>query len=105
MAKSAVTDEGRKTGRFQKLKHKFLTSEVIIDIPDSNPLYEALEKGLGELNDADRRLIDNKYFDGFSVREIAQECNQTEKAIESRLGRIRKKVKYFMNSVKSNNNE
>ena len=41
----------------------------------------------------ERELIDRKYFAGESVKEIAEEMQTTEKAIESRLVRVRRKLK------------
>ena len=41
----------------------------------------------------ERELVEAKYFDRRSVRDIAQGLGTSEKAIESRLVRLRRKLK------------
>jgi DNA-directed RNA polymerase specialized sigma24 family protein len=41
----------------------------------------------------ERRLVEAKYRDRRSVRDLAEELNLSEKAVESRLVRIRHKLK------------
>lgn len=47
------------------------------------------------LSEGYREVLRLKYIEGFSVKEIAQQLNQTEKAIESRLTRARKAFAYY----------
>ena len=48
------------------------------------------EKTLKTLSEGYQQVLRLKYYQGLSVKEIAQQLNETVKAIESRLGRARK---------------
>jgi RNA polymerase sigma factor (sigma-70 family) len=52
-----------------------------------------LEQNLALLCPDERDLLQRKYFAGQSVREIAAELQTSEKSVESRLVRIRRKLK------------
>jgi RNA polymerase sigma-70 factor (ECF subfamily) len=52
-----------------------------------------LETTLAGMPEDERRLIERKYFDGESVETMAAALNATEKAVESRLVRIRRKLR------------
>lgn len=56
-------------------------------------LTAALESGLAELDASDRELINVAYFDRWPHKKIAESWKTTPKAIESRLGRIRHKLR------------
>ena len=58
-----------------------------------DPLSEALKHNLADLPDDERTLLEWKYFEHESVASIARRLQTTEKAVESRLGRIRQKLK------------
>ena len=55
-----------------------------------------LAECLDEIEPADRRLLEAKYLDGTSVRELSAETGLTEKAVESRLGRLRRHLRGIM---------
>ena len=55
-----------------------------------------LYSGLSRLKKNDSRLIEAFYFDGKSVREIADERGLSERAVEGRLRRARQKLKKYM---------
>ena len=42
---------------------------------------------------SEQKLVEEKYFSRRSVREIADEAHTTEKAVESKLSRVRRKLK------------
>jgi len=96
LARSSVADEGRKINRFQQVKRSILETDTTPDTVDDNDLLVALERGLGELSDSERKIIEGKYFHGNTVRELARDYNQTEKAVESRLSRIRNKIRKLL---------
>jgi RNA polymerase sigma factor (sigma-70 family) len=52
-----------------------------------------LESNLTALPEDERQLVERKYILRQSVREIANEAQTTEKAVESRLSRVRRKLK------------
>ncbi|MHC5077899.1 MAG: RNA polymerase sigma factor [Planctomycetota bacterium] len=59
-------------------------------------LLDHLESCLDDLNDEDRTLIEEKYLEGRPTEALARERNTTAKAVESRLARLRKKLKRWM---------
>ena len=56
-------------------------------------LWALLERNMAALSTDERELIDRKYFSGQSIKEIAKALETTEKAVESRLVRVRRKLK------------
>ena len=78
------------------------TGELTDDLPDPTPGPEeqvlrserqaALQAAIGTLNTADRQLFYRKYYYLQSTARIAAELSTSERAIEGRLYRIRKKL-------------
>lgn len=97
LARSAVIDEQRKKNRyFSFLTRWFAHREIFPDISEEHSLSslsDSLQKALCKLNEEDRSLLEMKYYDGESVHDIAQTLLTSEKAIESRLSRLRQKLK------------
>jgi RNA polymerase sigma factor (sigma-70 family) len=56
-------------------------------------LRALLQHGLASLAADERQLLESKYLAARSVRDIAAELQTSEKAVESRLVRIRRKLK------------
>jgi len=100
LARSAIIDEQRKSNRYLCfLTRWFAHREVYPTVPEeqtSTCLSESLETALSFLPEDDRLLIQMKYLEGQSVRDIAGELFTTEKAIESRLSRLRRKLKILI---------
>ena len=99
LALSAIRDERRKRRRYVAFLERWF-DWLSIAPPSATPprdpdsqLEELLAQTLATLPEDDVRLIQDKYFDGLSVREIASALGGTEKAVESRLGRIRRRLK------------
>lgn len=92
VARNAARDAGRKQQRYRDMLRRFALSE-----PDHSaaPLREdalldkLLEESLRDLDAESRRLIEARYFEEMKIREIAARLGTTEKAVESRLVRIR----------------
>lgn len=96
LARSAVVDEERKRHRYLAFLDRFFRREQIESAinPDADArLEELLAANLDMLPAAECELIKRKYFMRESVKEIAAEVDTTEKAIESQLVRIRRKLK------------
>ena len=96
LARSAALDGGRKRHRYWQTLRQYAHSLFHSNAPpDSNDHFEerlltlSLE-GLGDLTAEDRELVEGKYLQGASVRELAAASGLTEKAVESRLGRARR---------------
>ena len=94
VARSAARDGARKRRRYLAVLQNFALA--FGKSPDEPPIKEdgflhaLLEESLEELTPADRRLIESKYFGGSAVRDLAADTGLTEKAVESRLVRLRR---------------
>ena len=98
LARSALSDHARKRRRYLVFLDRFTwhtrTEQLAPDNPEADSKLAALlETSLAALPFEERRLLEAKYFAHRSVREVAQELDLSEKAIESRLVRIRRKLK------------
>src|SRR5262245_8686387 len=95
LARSSVTDEQRKLGRYQALLARFF--QRLPPEPENQPteahFLTLVREELEGLPADERELIERKYFNGEPVRGLAEACELTEKAMESRLLRIRRKLK------------
>jgi RNA polymerase sigma-70 factor (ECF subfamily) len=96
LARSSVVDEQRKLGRYLGFLQRLWNSNHVDNAPShdqSSDLAALLEASLESLGEDDKQLLESKYFNGDSVREISGRCGASEKAIESRLTRVREKLK------------
>lgn len=97
LARSSVIDEKRKTRRYLSFLVRFFRhSEIETSLSEADTnvrLLELLEINLCALVPDERVLIEKKYFNRDSVGDIAEQLQSSEKAIESRLVRIRRKLK------------
>lgn len=97
LARSAVIDEQRKRSRYRAFLDRFRDWSQRQSGPAPHDadglLRERLKSGLHEMPAADRELLERKYLAGASVRDMATERGDTEKAVESRLGRARQRLK------------
>jgi RNA polymerase sigma-70 factor (ECF subfamily) len=97
LARSAARDAGRKRHRYWSLLEKFAlfrrTEFQAPQAPHEDSLRAALEESLEELEAADRRLIEGKYLEGATVKELGAQLGLTEKAVESRLARLRQQLR------------
>lgn len=96
LARSALTDQTRKRRRYLAFLDRF--SQHATNTPDEENraderLRQLLDRHVTSLADDERQLVEAKYFAHRSVRDIAAEMQLTEKAVESRLTRIRQKLK------------
>ncbi len=98
LARSAFSDQGRKRRRYLAFLDRFRRHQLVAEPgPESSTaevrLLTALERCLVALPPDERQLLEWKYFAHRHVRDIAADLQTSEKAIESRLGRIRLKLK------------
>jgi DNA-directed RNA polymerase specialized sigma24 family protein len=97
LARTSLIDEERKRKRYFGLLDRFIAwtkPAVAGPLCDADgALLTALDQELAALPIDDRALLERKYFDGMAVKEIADELHATEKSIESRLVRVRRKLK------------
>ena len=98
LARTALADQRRKQRRYFAFLERFTSHAQAQTAPENDGdadtrLLALLEHGLPHLKADERELVERKYFHGQSVREIAMELQTTEKAVESRLVRARRKLK------------
>jgi RNA polymerase sigma-70 factor (ECF subfamily) len=97
LARNSVVDFERKRKRYLALLERFFESGQPAGLSANSDaegrFIFLLEKNLAALPPEDRDLIERKYFESDSVREIARELGATEKAVDSRLVRIRRQLK------------
>jgi RNA polymerase sigma factor (sigma-70 family) len=96
LARSAFTDEIRKRSRYQGLLARFFQTRTVEAelYNDADARFEELlSSEMAKLPVEDRELLEQKYFNGESVRHLASNRQMTGKAMESHLLRIRRKLK------------
>jgi RNA polymerase sigma-70 factor (ECF subfamily) len=97
VARSAARDAGRKQQRYSALLQKF-ARHLERPVPEAgfiedHRLRTALEESLDELDSDDRQLIEDKYLDGATIKELCAGTGLTEKSLESRLLRLRRDLR------------
>jgi len=97
LARCAAIDEQRRAQRYATLLGRFFREAPGSDTSGADETDAHLERSLAgsltTLPDDERELLERKYLEGASVRDLAQELETTEKAVESRLVRVRRKLK------------
>ena len=98
LARSALSDQTRKRRRYLAFLERFTwhsqAQQAAADDPEADAKLAALlETNLGALPLDERRLVEAKYFERRSVHYIAGDLGLSEKAVDSRLVRIRQKLK------------
>jgi RNA polymerase sigma-70 factor (ECF subfamily) len=93
VTRSAVLDAGRKRHRYWKLltdyAQRWLPVQTLPDADHDHAIEALLVACLDELDSADRALVEGKYLSRRSTSELALETGLTERAVESRLFRLR----------------
>jgi RNA polymerase sigma factor (sigma-70 family) len=98
LARSAFTDETRRQHRYFSFLERFtrhaeVTADGLDDGQADERLQTLLDQQITALSADEQELIRQKYNAHKSVREIAGDWQMTEKAVESKLSRIRAKLK------------
>ncbi len=96
LARSSFADETKKRRRYFSFLERFAShSEIEFqnDGEADETLRALLQRQLSSLPEDERQLVGQKYENEKSVREIAEALQTTEKAVESKLSRVRKKLK------------
>jgi RNA polymerase sigma-70 factor (ECF subfamily) len=96
VARSAARDAGRKQQRYSNLLAnfaRFFQGQPQSSASDEGGLDVALKESLDELDPMDRALIEGKYLDGTTVKDLSAGAGLTEKAVESRLLRARRDLR------------
>lgn len=98
LARTALADQRRKRRRYLAFLDRFaeharVEAAVANDSDADTQLLALLERSLELLPPDERELVERKYFNKQPVREIAGVLQTSEKAVESRLTRVRRKLK------------
>ena len=98
LGRSSVTDEHRRHSRFhgflQRMFETFPDRLLHLGVPDGEAeLIDVLTTEMEELPPDERRLLEAKYASHHSTRDLAANLATTEKAVESRLARLRIKLR------------
>ena len=96
IARSAAIDQQRSTRRYWAILERFSRDpghNHRVNEDHTRVLQELLAKNVAELTAEERALIEAKYFERQPTKDIARNWQTTEGAIESRLVRIRQKLK------------
>ena len=101
LARSALADQRRKRNRYlaflSRLTEHTRTETIAAEDGRADArLLATLERSVRALPPDERELVERKYFDREAVREIAGALQLSEKAVESQLGRVRRKLKDAM---------
>jgi RNA polymerase sigma-70 factor (ECF subfamily) len=93
--------------RSQKRGPEFVTLELVDHIShtdkdvedDDLALETALDKAVQLLGDDEKHLIHSAYFEERSHKDIAESLRLTPKAVESKLGRVRQKIRSLLTRI------
>jgi RNA polymerase sigma-70 factor, ECF subfamily len=101
LARTAFADHTRKRRRYLAFLDRFTWQARLEETSSTSADAEArmqavLEQSMAALPVEERQLMEWKYFERQSVHEIAQALDASDKAIESRLVRIRQKLKAML---------
>jgi RNA polymerase sigma factor (sigma-70 family) len=94
VARSCVIDGARRQSRYRALLARFASFfHPPAEQPAEDPLPALLDECLAGLPAEERGLLAAKYRDGETVATLAADSHCSEKAMESRLARLRQRVK------------
>ena len=100
LGRTALADQRRKRSRYRAFLERFTgharreaEAAPFADGQADARLLSALEESVHRLLSDERELVERKYFRRESVRDIATSLQISEKAVESRLTRVRVKLK------------
>ncbi len=104
VTRTALSDCRRRRWTFwERLRHREVGMEAesanVTETENEAALSAALDRALAQLDEADRRLLEQKYFAGVEVRAIAAQLDVTPKAVESRLTRARAELRRLLNTT------
>jgi RNA polymerase sigma-70 factor (ECF subfamily) len=98
LARSAAADDGRKRRSYWRMMTRYafswLPPPAAPEPEDADErLHALLQAQLNALTKDDRALLEARYLQGLSMRDLAVRFDLTERAAESRLARLRQKLR------------
>ena len=96
VARSCLVDWLRKKGREPQCVRLEVFSEAPETGADDEELFATLEKSISQLDADEREILRLAYYEGVTHKDMADKLSTSAKAIESRLGRIRQKLRRIL---------
>ncbi len=97
LARSAIRDAGRKHHRYwaflEDYARRWLPLQAEPEGNQAESLNRHLEDCLAELEPDERTLVEEKYLNQISTYDLAQSVGLSERAVESRLLRLRRQLR------------
>ncbi len=93
LARNAAADHGRKSSRYLRFLDRFRQSSLEVEESNHSNLTAAIDAALLQLPPQDAQLLQAKYHDQKSQRDLAAQLGISEEAAESRLRRARSALK------------
>ncbi len=101
LARCAARDGGRRQQRYRHLISRYFQFRNTDSIHEAEPtskdpeqvLEDRVHDSLARMDPSERSLLESKYFERASVRDLARQLSLSEKAVESKMTRARKKLK------------
>jgi len=97
LVRTVVIDELRKRGRREESLREL--AQEPSDKNEANDWPELVQQALAQMKLPERELLQRKYLEGESVREIAQAGDDSEKAVESRITRARVRLREIVRQL------
>jgi len=100
-SRCAARDGGRRQQRYRHLISRYFQFRNTDSIHEAEPtskdpeqvLEDRVHDSLARMDPSERSLLESKYFERASVRDLARQLSLSEKAVESKMTRARKKLK------------
>jgi len=97
VARNAARDGGRQRSRYRALLDRFTQARtppvISLDAQSHDDLPALLQECLDELEPDDRLLVEGKYLDEEPVKALSAQTGLTDRAVESRLLRLRRRLR------------
>lgn len=96
LVRCEVIDHSRRKGRRSWLNERFQQWQETRRETDTGEKCDLLEEAMHSLTTDDRTLIHRHYIDGWSQQKLAEERRISVKAVESKLARLRKRLRHML---------
>jgi len=96
LVRCEVIDAGRKKGRRNWLNERFQQWQELKILTEDRETADEVNAALLELKENERALIRDHYLDGWSQQKLADQHHVSVKAIESKLARLRKRLRQIL---------
>ena len=100
VTRSALSDcRRRRVSFWNLLRRRYEDPGEVSSLADEEQILAALDIAMAQLPANERRLLEEKYLQGQSLRALAERLSLSTKAVESRLGRARAALRHHLTAV------